>query len=52
MADSEWCDSQCNHGYSQKSEKRKRPIKLTTDMQKDLAARKTHFHSHYIYNAF
>ena len=27
-------------------------VKTASDMQKYLAARKTHFYSHYIYNAF
>ena len=29
-----------------------RPVEIASDMQKDLAAIKTHFHSHYIFNAF
>ena len=41
-----WC-SQCNGG-----QKRELPVKIAFDMQKDLAGRKTHFHSCYIYNAF
>ena len=36
----------------QKRKKRERPAKFAPDMQKDLAARKTHFHSLYIHNAF
>ena len=44
-----WC-SQCNGG--QKSERHERPIKIASDMQKDFAARKAHFHSNYIHNAF
>ena len=42
--------SQCNGCL--KRERRELPVKTASDIQKDLAARKTHFHSHYIYNAF
>ena len=42
--------SQCNGG--QKQERREPPVKIVSEMQKDLAAIKTHFHLHYIYNAF
>ena len=36
--------SQCNDG--QKRERREHPVKIASEMQKDLAARKTYFHSH------
>ena len=35
--------------HGQKRERRGRPVKIASDMQKDLAARKIHFYSHYIY---
>ena len=44
----EW-RSQCNGG--QKRKRSECPVKIASDAQKDLAARKTHFNSHYIYNA-
>ena len=37
--------SQCSGG--QKCERRERPVIIASDMMKDLAARKTLFHSHY-----
>ena len=37
---------QCNGG--QKCERRERPVKIASDMQKNLAARKSHFHLYYI----
>ena len=47
MADSEWCGA-VNNAMVVKNVKRERPVKIVFNMQKDFAATKTHFHSHYV----